>query len=115
MTPDNAPLSPQPFWQIMTAFQMSAAMKTAVELGLFTKIAEGSKTAAAVGEACGAAERGVRILCDTMTVLGFLTKQGNEYSLTDVSAAFLDQNSQMYLGSTIEFIMSPMQMRGFDD
>jgi ubiquinone/menaquinone biosynthesis C-methylase UbiE len=115
MTSENAPLTPQPFWQIMTAFQMSAAMKTAVELGLFTRIAEGAKTTAEIAAACGASERGTRILCDTMTVLGFLAKQGGEYTLSDVSAAFLDRNSQMYLGSTIEFIMSPMQMRGFDD
>jgi SAM-dependent methyltransferase len=103
------------FWQIMTGFQMSAAMKTAVELGMFTRIAEGNKTAAAIANACGVSERGIRILCDTMTVLVFLSKQGNEYALTGDSAAFLDKNSQMYVGSTIDFIMSPMQMRGFDD
>jgi 2-polyprenyl-3-methyl-5-hydroxy-6-metoxy-1,4-benzoquinol methylase len=94
---------------------MSAAMKTAVELDLFTRIAEGNKTAAAIANACGASERGIRILCDTMAILGFLSKTGSEYMLTDVSAAFLDKNSQMYVGSTIDFIMSPMQMRGFDD
>jgi SAM-dependent methyltransferase len=115
MASENTPLSPQPFWQVMTAFQMSAAMKSALELGLFTKIGEGNKTAAEIGKACDAVERGVRILCDTMTVLGFLSKDGSEYALSEVSAAFLDKNSPMYVGSTIDFIMSPMQMRGFND
>ena len=99
----------------MTAFQMSAAYKTAVELELFTKIAEGNNTTAKLATACGAAERGIRILADTMTVVGLISKQGDTYSLTDVSEAFLDKKSQMYLGSCVEFIMSPAQMRGFTD
>jgi len=99
----------------MTGFQHSAAFKTAVELELFTKIAEGNKTAATLGAACGAADRGVRILADSLTVIGLLNKENGEYSLNDVSSAFLDKNSPMYLGSVVEFIMSPQQRRGFDD
>src|SRR5215210_6832116 len=45
----------QPVWQIMTAFQLSHAYKAAVELELFTKIAEGKKTAAEIAEASGSA------------------------------------------------------------
>ena len=111
----TAPLTPELFWDTITGFQRSAAMKAAVELEIFTKIAEGNKTSGAIAEASGASERGVRILCDAMTVLGFLTKSGSEYTLTDISAAFLDKNSPMYLGSVVDFLMSPMQMRGFED
>jgi SAM-dependent methyltransferase len=99
----------------MTGFQASAAFKAGVELEIFTKIAEGNKTPAALGPACGAEERGVRILADTLSVLGLLSKENGEYSLTDVSAAFLDKHSPMYMGSVVEFIMSPQQRRGFDD
>jgi len=99
----------------MTGFQHSAAFKTAVELELFTKIAEGNKTAATLGAACGAADRGVRILADSLTVIGLLNKENGEYSLNDVSSAFLDKHSPMYLGSVVEFIMSQQQRRGFDD
>jgi ubiquinone/menaquinone biosynthesis C-methylase UbiE len=99
----------------MVAFQRSAALKTAVDLEIFTKIAGGNKTAADIAKAAEASERGVRILCDSLTVIGFLNKSGSEYSLTDASAAFLDKNSQMYLGSAVDFIMSPSQRRGFDD
>lgn len=108
-------VDPQQIWQIMTGFQHSAAFKAGVEIELFTKIAEGHKTAAAIGTACGASERGVRILADTLTVIGLLTKANGEYSLTEVSAAFLDKHSPMYLGSVVDFIMSPAQKRGFDD
>jgi hypothetical protein len=111
----TAPLNPQLFWETITAFQRSAAIKAAVELEIFTKIAEGKRSAEAIAEASGAAARGVRILCDSLTVMGFLTKSENEYGLTDMSAAFLDKNSPMYLGATIDFILSPMQKRGFED
>lgn len=115
MTPENAPLTPQPVFEAMTAFQRSAALKSAIELEVFTLIAEGNKTAAAIGEACGAAERGIRILCDTMTVAGFLTKQGNEYALSAVAAVFLNQQSPAYLGAAVDFLMSDKQMSGFAD
>jgi ubiquinone/menaquinone biosynthesis C-methylase UbiE len=114
MQPSAMP-SPDLFWETITAFQRSAAIKAALELDIFTKIAEGNKNAQAIAAACGAAERGVRILCDTMTVMGFLRKENNEYSLSDLSAAFLDRTSPMYLGGAVDFIMSPMQRRGFDD
>jgi hypothetical protein len=47
--------------------------------------------------------------------MGFLKKDGANYSLTDSTATFLDKSSQAYLGSAVEFILSPQQKRGFDD
>lgn len=99
----------------MTGFQQSAAYKTAIELELFTKIAEGNKTAAEIAQACGASERGIRILADVFTVHGFLTKGGNEYGLSEMAARFLDKSQPTYLGSTVEFLMSEGQRRGYDD
>jgi 2-polyprenyl-3-methyl-5-hydroxy-6-metoxy-1,4-benzoquinol methylase len=115
MQSSAVPPSPQLFWETITAFQRSAAIKAAVELDVFTKIGEGNKTASAIAKVCGASERGVRILCDTMTVMGFLTKENGNYILNELSSAFLDRRSPMYLGGTIEFILSPMQRRGFED
>jgi ubiquinone/menaquinone biosynthesis C-methylase UbiE len=111
----NQHVDPQPIWQLMTAFQLSAAYKTAVEIELFTRIAEGNKTAATIARATGSAERGIRILADTMSVVGLLNKTGSEYSLSDVAATFLDTRSPMYIGGATEFLMSPAQRRGFDD
>jgi SAM-dependent methyltransferase len=105
----------QHIWRLLTAFQHSAAFKAAVELELFTKIAEGIKTSGEIAAATGAAERGIRILADTLTVLGLLTKTGAEYSLTADSAFFLDKNSPAYMGSAVEFLMGPTQMRGMND
>jgi len=115
MTQHAPEVSPDLFWQTMTAFQVSAALKTAVELEIFTHIGAGKQTAAEIAEAAGASERGVRILCDTLTVVGFLIKDDGHYRLTDSTAAFLDKRSPMYIGSAVDFILSPSQRRGYDD
>jgi 2-polyprenyl-3-methyl-5-hydroxy-6-metoxy-1,4-benzoquinol methylase len=115
-TSDSATLSPELFWQTITAFQRSAAMKAAVELDVFTRIDEGNRTARAIADASRAAERGIRILCDTLTVMQFLTKDADgQYDLNETSRAFLSRKSQTFIGDTVNFIMSPMQQRGFND
>lgn len=107
--------SPERIWQVITGFQMTAAMKAAIDLGLFTKISLGAKTAIDIAAAAGAEERGIRILCDTLTVLGFLTKQASEYSLADDAALFLVEHSPAYMGKMTDFILSPQQKGGFEN
>lgn len=107
--------TPERILQIITGYQMTAAMKAAIELGVFTKIADGHKTAAAIAAAAGSAERGIRILCDTLTVLGFLLKDGGEYSLADDAALFLVEHSPAYMGKMTDFILSPQQKSGFEN
>lgn len=106
-------VSPQLVFDTMVAFQRSAALKSAVELEVFTKIGEGNSTVEAISSACNASERGIRILCDSMTVLGFLKKENGNYQLNDVSAAFLDRRSPAYIGDAVFFLMSPKQTQGF--
>jgi 2-polyprenyl-3-methyl-5-hydroxy-6-metoxy-1,4-benzoquinol methylase len=57
----------------------------------------------------------MRILCDYLTIIGFLTKEGGRYGLTQDSAFFLDRRSQAYMGGMTEFLLSPMLIRGFED
>ncbi len=111
----TAHVTPENIFNILTGFQRSAALKAAIELELFTKIAEGATTARTIAEAVKAAERGVRILCDSLTVMELLTKRGESYGLTDESAQFLDKNSPAYLGGAADFLMSDAQKRGFED
>src|SRR5437870_3009718 len=83
--------SPTLFFSTMGAFQRTAALKGAIELDVFTAIGEGSKTAPKIAKRCQASERGIRILCDYLTLMGFLSKSGNDYSLTQDAALFLDR------------------------
>ena len=105
--------SPQLFFQTVNAHQRTEALKAAIELEIFTAIAEGNQTAAAIGKRVNAAERGVRILCDTLCVMGFLLKTDQSYSLTQDSAVFLDKRSPAYVGDATEFLLTPMLTEGF--
>jgi hypothetical protein len=68
-------VSPELFIDGVWAFQVTAALKAAVELDLFTKIGEGATTSAELAHRVGASERGVRILSDFLTIKGFLENQ----------------------------------------
>ena len=106
--------SPMLVFQTLQAHANTEALKTAIELKLFTAIAAGHCTTAALAEACGASEKGIRVLCDTMAILGFLTKSGAVYALTEDSAMFLDTNSRAYLGGCLPFILGENQRKGFE-
>jgi len=104
--------SPQLFFQTINAHQQTESLKAAVELEVFTAIGEGNTTAAQLAQRCQASEKGIRILCDYLTIIGMLTKQGENYALTLDSATFLDKRSPAYLGGAIEFLCSPMLTEG---
>src|SRR6266496_6569908 len=105
--------SPQLFFQTINAYQRTEGLKAAIELEVFTAIGEGNATAAEIAKRCGASERGIRILCDFLCIMGFLTKEGQQYKLTADSAMFLDKGSPAYLGEAKEFLLSPMLTEGF--
>ena len=100
--------SPQLFFQTINAHQRTEALKAALELEVFTAIGEGNTTAADIAKRCQTSERGMRILCDYLTIMEMLTKQGDRYGLTLDSATFLDKRSPAYLGNATEFLCSPM-------
>ena len=107
--------TPQHFFETLNGYQRTAALKAALELDLFTAIAERANTAAALAQRCQASVRGMRILCDYLVVIGFLNKQGNFYSLTLDTAAFLNRNSPAYLGTAIGFLAAPPLIDNFKD
>jgi len=106
--------SPALVFETLNGYQRTQALKAGIELELFTAIGEGNNTAKTIAERCGASERGTRILCDFLTVAGFLTKQDNTYSLTSDSATFLDKRSPAYMGTVSEFILSDHIKDKFD-
>lgn len=107
--------TPQLFFQAVIAYQRTEALKAAIELEVFTAIGEGKTTTEEIAARCGASERGVRILCDFLSIMSFLTKDGQRYSLTLDSTVFLDKRSPAYLGGSMEFLLSPMLIEGFKD
>jgi 2-polyprenyl-3-methyl-5-hydroxy-6-metoxy-1,4-benzoquinol methylase len=105
-TQPHTETSPFRLFQAINAFHLTEAIRSAIELDIFTAIGAGHTTAEAVASHCGIAERGARILCDFLVVHGFLGKRGNQYSLSEDSAQFLDRKSPAYMGSCIKFLLT---------
>ena len=105
--------TPERIFQTLSAHQQTAALKAAIELDIFTAVAEGEDTPARVAARTGAAERGARILCDYLTVHGFLRKRDGRYGLTEESALFLDRRSPAYVGGVADFVAGPHLVEGF--
>jgi ubiquinone/menaquinone biosynthesis C-methylase UbiE len=100
-------------WDTLTGYQRTAALKAAVELGVFAQISAGATTVEALAKGCKAAPRGLRALLNHLSVDGFLRRDGATYALSATAAAFLDPGAPTYLGSAISFIASPMIVDSF--
>lgn len=107
--------NPQRIFQLINAYQASATLKGALELGLFTALGNKNKTAAELAESIGASERGVRILCDFLVIGDLLQKEGTEYRSSPDAALFLDENSPAYFGSVGRFMLSGDLFNNFSD
>jgi SAM-dependent methyltransferase len=113
--PPTAMPSADIVFDTLFAYQRSAALRSAIDLDVFTAIDEGARTVDAIAKRSGAAERGIRILCDYLTVVGLLKKAEGAYHVTPESAAFLSKRSPAYLGTTARFLLLPELKRNFDN
>lgn len=104
-----APTGPSPalFFDTMGAFQRTEALRAAIDLDLFTVVATGKSSVDEIAAATGASSRGIRILADSLTIMGFLSKKGDRYEATPDTKLFLNRNSPAYLGGALEFLLTP--------
>lgn len=107
--------NPLPIFDALNGYQRATALKAAIELEVFTLIGAGVVTAAELAKRAQTSPKGMRILCDYMTIQGFLTKQDNIYSLTPDSAVFLDKKSPAYMGSIAFFLLHPVHISNYMD
>jgi 2-polyprenyl-3-methyl-5-hydroxy-6-metoxy-1,4-benzoquinol methylase len=96
--------TPEHIFNTLNAYQQTFALRAAIELDIFSAIADGATDVASLAKKTGAAERGVHSLCNYLTVLGFLTKQGEQYALSQESSIFLNKRSPAYMGSISKFL-----------
>src|SRR5262245_11866572 len=87
--------------EALNSFQRTFALKAAIELDLFAHIAAGADRVPEIAGRVQASEKGVRVLCDYLTICGFLRKQGDVYTLAPDTALFLDSRSPAYVGSGV--------------
>lgn len=112
---DAGPETPNPAHLIeeFRAFERTLALRAAIELDVFTQVESGVNTVEALALGCGASERGVRILCDYLTVAGHLLKRSGRYALPLNSRLYLVASSPAYVGSAVRFLASDDNVQSF--
>ena len=101
--------------ELLNGYQQTYALRAALELDLFTQIAEGAATPDEIGEAVAASPRGIRILCDYLAITGLLTKVDDRYALSRDAKLFLDGRSPGYLGASAKFLAHDGTIDSFRD
>jgi SAM-dependent methyltransferase len=102
--------SPAIIFDALSAYQRTAALRAAIELDLFRAIGEGPGDVHSLAKQCSASERGIRILCDFLTIMEFLVKEDGHYRHTPTSAAFLDPRSPACVASVARFLGAPTML-----
>jgi SAM-dependent methyltransferase len=84
-----------PIYRCLLGYRAAAVLRAAMELDVFTAIAQGRRTAAAVARARGGTERSMRILLDATasSAPDLLRKRGAGYALTPASRRYLTSTS----------------------
>jgi hypothetical protein len=83
-------------------FWGSKALLSAVELGVFTTLADGPRTAKALMAELGLQPRGTVDWLDALVSLGMLERVDDEYKNAPATDLFLDRNKPSYIGGVLE-------------
>jgi hypothetical protein len=85
------------------AFRGAKALMSAVELGVFTELADGPLDGDALRRQLGMAERGARDFFDALVALGLLHRDcGGRYANAAVADLHLDARKESYVGGLFE-------------
>jgi len=110
----EAPLTPALIFDMLQAHQRTSALKAAIDLDLFRAVGQGPGDVASIARHCSASERGIRILCDFLTIQGVLVKENGAYRHSPSSAAFLDPRSPSCLATIAQFLGNPAMREPYD-
>src|SRR6187455_2932442 len=98
-------LNPATILQTAFSFWSSKVLLTAVEFGLFTRLADRRLTGAELGEELKLHPRGITDFFDALVAMKFLGRDGDgpaaEYFNTPEGALFLDEKSPRYIGGIL--------------
>jgi SAM-dependent methyltransferase len=95
-------LTPAKIMQLGTGFWGSKTLLSAIELGLFTKLANGPLDAAVLTKRLRLHPRSARDFFDALVALGMLKRTGSRYANTTETALFLDRAKPSYVGGILE-------------
>ncbi|MCH8128104.1 methyltransferase [candidate division KSB1 bacterium] len=99
-------VNPSKIMQIGMGFWASKTLLTAVNMELFTYLANGELSGQDIKTRLGLHERGLYDFLDTLVALGFLKRSGLKetalYRNAEDTDLFLDKNKQSYVGGMLE-------------
>lgn len=95
-------LTPEHILQTGMAFWPAKTLLCAVEMGLFTELAQGPLSLDILRERVGLHARAARDFLDALVALGFLKREGDRYGNTPETDLFLDRNKLSYVGGILE-------------
>jgi SAM-dependent methyltransferase len=98
----------------LLAYQRTAALRAGIEINLFGALGAGPAPAAELARRCSVSERGARILCDYLTTVGIIEKEGSTYRHSPTSATFLDPRSPASMASVVRLLGHPDIIRPFE-
>jgi hypothetical protein len=97
-------VQPDRILELGDAFKRAKVLLSAVELGIFTILADGPLDCATLGHKAGMSERGTRDFLDALVALGMLARDAkNRYANTPETDLYLDQHKPTYIGGFLEF------------
>jgi hypothetical protein len=94
--------TPDTILQTGLAFWASKTLLSAIELGVFTVLADGPMELPMARDALGLHPRSDRDFLDALVALGFLTRTDGRYANTPETDLFLDRNKPTYVGGILE-------------
>jgi hypothetical protein len=103
--------NPEPILQLGLAFWASKTLLSAIELGVFTELARGPRTANDLAAKLSLHPRSARDFFDALVALGMLRRSGDAYTNTASTDAFLDRGKPSYIGGLCE--MANARLYGF--
>ena len=94
--------TPEHIMQIGLGFWASKVLLSAVEMGLFTELAQHPENLEAVQGRLGLHPRAARDFLDSLVALGLLERNNGVYSNTPTTDLFLDKKKPSYIGGILE-------------
>jgi ubiquinone/menaquinone biosynthesis C-methylase UbiE len=79
----NSDLDVKDLIRIMREFMESKTLFVAHQLDIFDRLADDGKTASQLADEINASEKGIRTLCNALSSLGILVKDGEKYFIPD--------------------------------
>jgi len=114
MNQEERPLTPELYYEMVNGHQRTAAIRTAIDLDLFRAIGDGPGDVASLARQCSASERGIRILCDYLTIKEILVKENGHYRHSPTSAVFLDPRSPACMAPTAKFLLTTDMLKPYE-